>query len=62
MSLIAADALEAILPQYRGTPIELLLRYHNLRDPLPASSGHAQLLISMCMDYRKELLVPTEFA
>jgi carbonic anhydrase len=60
--LVAADTAEAILPWYRGTPIDLLLGYHNLGVPLPASSGHAQLLISMCMDYRKELVVPAEFA
>ena len=61
-SLVAADTQEAILPGYRGSPIELLLRYHNLGAPLPASSGQTQLLISMCMDYRKDLVVPPEFA
>jgi carbonic anhydrase len=61
-SLIAVDTPDAILPRYRGTPIESLLQYQNLGFPIPASSGHTQLLISMCMDYRKELRVPGEFA
>jgi carbonic anhydrase len=61
-NLVAFDTPDAILPPYRGTPIEQLLRYQNLGIPIPRSSGHTQLLISMCMDYRKELRVPGEFA
>ena len=60
--LIPVDTADAILPRYRGTPIEALLRYQNLGVPIPASSGQTQLLISMCMDYRKDLRVPGEFA
>ena len=51
-----------ILPAYRGTPIEMLLRYHNLGEPRPATHGSPVLLVSMCMDHRKELHVPNEFA
>jgi carbonic anhydrase len=47
---------------YRGTPVERLLRYHNLGDPLPPSTGHAEMLVGMCMDNRKELRLPNEFA
>src|SRR4051794_26279104 len=61
-NLVDFDTPDAILPQYRGTPIEQLLQYQNLGIPVPRSSGHTQLLISMCMDYRKELRVPGEFA
>jgi len=60
--LIAVDHARDILPEYRGTPIEMLLRYHNLGEPLPASSGRARLLIAMCMDHRKVIVVPGEFA
>jgi carbonic anhydrase len=51
-----------ILPAYRDTPVGRLLRYHALGAPLPPSAGHAELLVAMCMDNRKELRVPNEFA
>jgi carbonic anhydrase len=54
--------LEDILPEYRGTPIEWMLRYHNLGEERPASRGTPELLVSMCMDHRKELHIPNEFA
>lgn len=60
--LIPVDSVADILPGYQGTPIEWLLRYHNLGEPLPASSGRAQLLVGMCMDDRKDLVIPNEFA
>lgn len=60
--LVPVDSPEAILPAYRGTAIELLLRYHNLGAPLPPTTGHAQMLIGMCMDHRKDLVLPGEFA
>ena len=60
--LIPVDSVEAILPAYRGTAIDLLLRYHNLGQALPPAGGQARLLISMCMDHRKELVLPNEFA
>lgn len=50
-----------IFPQYRRTPIGLLLEYHNLgrkHDPYT----NAQLLIGMCMDNRKHLRIPDNFA
>ena len=54
--------IDDILPRYRNTPIELMLRYHNLGEPRPPSGGTPVLLVSMCMDHRKELHVPNEFA
>jgi carbonic anhydrase len=54
--------LEEILPRYRNTPIEMMLRYHNLGEPCPPSGGTPVMLVSMCMDHRKELHVPNEFA
>ena len=59
---IAVDSVAAILPRYTGTPVEWLLRYHNLAEPLPPARGRAQLLIGMCMDDRKDLVIPNEFA
>ena len=50
-----------ILPIYRGTPVAALLEYHNLGrplDPVPKP----ELLIGMCMDSRKTLRIPNDFA
>jgi carbonic anhydrase len=56
---VLSDA--AIFPEYRGTPVERLLAYHNLKHPAPPY-GRAEMLISMCMDSRKRLEVPDNFA
>lgn len=59
--LLAAETLSAIPAIYRGTPIELLIRYHNLGETaLPYAQ--AQILVGMCMDNRKQLHVPENFA
>jgi len=50
-----------ILPEYRGTPVGLLLEYHNLDRALGSGPGR-QLLIGMCMDSRKALRIPPDFA
>lgn len=47
--------------QYRGTSIGLLLEYHNLHRPFESYSN-AELLIGMCMDNRKHLHIPDNFA
>ena len=47
--------------QYRETSIELLLEYHNLSKSNETYS-RAQLLIGMCMDNRKHLHIPDNFA
>jgi carbonic anhydrase len=52
---------EDILPQYAATPIGLLLEYHNLGRAQGALS-RPQLLIGMCMDSRKSLRIPNDFA
>jgi carbonic anhydrase len=46
---------------YRPTPIGLLLEYHNLARSLEPYT-RAQLLIGMCMDNRKHLHIPDNFA
>ena len=61
-SVVAVDSVLDILPAYARTPVEWLLRYHNLAEPLPPPTGRAQLLIGMCMDDRKDLVIPNEFA
>ncbi|MDI6780145.1 MAG: carbonic anhydrase [Bacteroidota bacterium] len=50
-----------IPPEYRDTPIGLLLEYHNLDRPYDTYTT-AQLLIGMCMDNRKHLHIPDNFA
>lgn len=59
--LTGVTAKEDILPEYRDTPIGRLLEYHNLNRPLDAYLG-AQLLVGMCMDNRKYLRMPDNFA
>lgn len=53
--LLSIQSSDDILPEYRQTPIGLLLEYHNLNRPLDAYDK-AQLLIGMCMDNRKRFL------
>ncbi|HKO15671.1 MAG TPA: carbonic anhydrase [Gemmatimonadaceae bacterium] len=50
-----------ILPEHRGTPVGLLLEYHNLERAMGSGPGR-QLLIGMCMDSRKALRIPPDFA
>ena len=59
--LITVASKEDILPQYRQTPIGLLLEYHNLGRK-PDLYTNADLLIGMCMDNRKHLHIPDNFA
>jgi carbonic anhydrase len=59
--LIPIEKNEDILPEYRDTPIGLLLEYHNLNRPFD-SYQNAQLLVGMCMDHRKHLHMPDNFA
>lgn len=59
--LIAINSINDILPEYRETPIGLLLEYHNLNRPLDICDT-AQLLVGMCMDNRKHLRIPDNFA
>jgi Carbonic anhydrase len=47
--------------KYKGSPIEKLLQYHNLGYPFETYSK-AELLIGMCMDNRKQLTIPNNFA
>jgi len=59
--LIKISTIDDIFSEYRHTPIGLLLEYHNLNRPLE-NYDKAQLLIGMCMDNRKHLHIPDNFA
>ncbi len=59
--ILGVSDLDSILPAYRNTPVGLLLEYHNLGRPLDPFIK-AQLLIGMCMDNRKHLRIPDNFA
>lgn len=52
---------EDIFPEYRDTAIGRLLEYHNLNKPYPIYTS-AEILIGMCMDNRKSLKIPDNFA
>ena len=59
--LIPITSRAAISPEYRDTPIGFLLEYHDLNREYETYS-QAQLLIGMCMDNRKHLHIPDNFA
>ncbi len=59
--LVKVNNLEDIYPEYRQTPIGLLLEFHNLNRPIEIYN-QAQLLIGMCMDNRKHLRIPDNFS
>src|ERR671914_579214 len=59
--IIAVRTPSDILPEYRATPVGLLLQYHNL-GRITESATAPQLLIGMCMDSRKSLRIPNDFA
>ena len=59
--LIPVNAVEDIPEALRHTPAARLLEYHNLERPLDRYD-RAVLLIGMCMDHRKQLRLPDQFA
>ena len=59
--VIPVNYHEDIFPEYRDTPVGLLLEYHNLGRATGAAAA-PQLLIGMCMDSRKSLRIPNDFA
>lgn len=59
--LIKIDQDHEIPSTYRDTPLGDLLRFHNLGIDLPSYTA-ARLLIGMCMDHRKALRLPDNFA
>jgi carbonic anhydrase len=59
--LISVKEKNDVLPEYRNTPIEQLFEYHNLGRKTE-TYDKAQLLVGMCMDNRKHLHIPDNFA
>lgn len=59
--LVKIETVNDIPDTYRDQPIGNLLEYHNLNKPFTVYTS-AQLLIGMCMDNRKHLNVPDNFA
>ncbi|MGD9677038.1 MAG: carbonic anhydrase [Vulcanibacillus sp.] len=59
--LIEIRREEDIPKELVATPIADLIKYHNLGFP-PKTYASAEILISMCMDNRKELRIPENFA
>jgi len=59
--LITISSPNDILPEYRETPIGLLLEYHNINREYD-DYDNARLLVGMCMDNRKHLHIPDNFA
>jgi carbonic anhydrase len=60
-NLIAVSSESDIPTHYRNTAIELLFKYHNFGRQYE-SYANAQLLVGMCMDNRKHLRIPDNFA
>lgn len=59
--LIAVDTPHDIPLEHRDSPVGRLLEYHNLGREL-VSVERAELLLGMCMDNRKTLVMPDNFA
>ncbi|HXV28263.1 MAG TPA: carbonic anhydrase [bacterium] len=55
------QSIKDIPKAYRDTPLGRLLEYHNLARPFDSYTS-AELLIGMCMDNRKHLKIPDNFA
>jgi carbonic anhydrase len=60
-NLLPVQSADDIFPPYRDTPISRLLEYHNLKVPFQPYT-RAELLVGMCMDNRKHLHMPDNFA
>lgn len=60
-NLVEVKSENDIFENYKNTPIEKLLKYHNLEGKFDDYDS-AELLIGMCMDHRKKLNIPQNFA
>lgn len=59
--LIEIKSNRDILPEYRNTPVETFLEYHNLEKQYEKHK-RADLLIATCMDSRVVLNIPNNFS
>lgn len=63
MAKLVAVSSESDIPEiYRGTPIGALLRYNNFGVEPEKRYEAAEMLVAMCMDNRKQLKMPENFA
>jgi carbonic anhydrase len=64
IKLIPVEVAEDILPEYHNTPIHTLFNYHNLAVPLPPDEkvNRPEMIIGKCMDNRKWLEIPKNYA
>lgn len=61
MKLIPITSFEQIPKEYQQTPIGKLIAYQNLGKEFEAYQS-AEILVGMCMDNRKQLHIPENFA
>ncbi len=59
--LLEINSRDDIPGDYRDTSVGLFLEYHNMERPFGVYS-QAQILVGMCMDNRKHLNIPDNFA
>jgi carbonic anhydrase len=59
--LVPVETPDDIFPELRDTPVGKLLEYHNLGRPYDQYET-AEMLVGMCMDNRKQLRMPDNFA
>ncbi|MEG6616864.1 carbonic anhydrase [Peptococcaceae bacterium 1198_IL3148] len=60
-TLISVNNKSDIYSKYQNTPIAELLEYQNLNKPFE-KVDHAKIVVGMCMDNRKSLRIPENFA
>lgn len=61
MHIKTIDEQQDIPREFIDTPIESLIRYQNFNEPFQKYES-AELLVAMCMDNRKQLRIPENFA
>ena len=59
---ISISSYDDIPEQYRGTPFERLIAWHNGFRDEHEPVARAEMLVGMCMDNRKKLRIPENFA
>ncbi len=59
--LVKIEKKDDIFEQYKDTPIASLIEYQNLAKEFEVVSK-AEILVGMCMDNRKQLHIPNNFA
>lgn len=60
--LLAVTSADEIPPSLQGTPVEAILKSQNLYEVSDESEESTNMIIGMCMDYRKRLHLPKNCA